>query len=114
MGTTDDIPFDTLEDYYDQAPDQYHVIGYLEIIAKTPKAILFQNGVGSFWLPKSIITVNKKEKTVDVPVWCDWQYVDKVPPSHPYPDGVINGKQSNKRRKAKGRKANANSRKHKT
>ena len=114
MSASDYIPYDCYEDLYDDGPENYHVIGYLEIIARTPKAILFQNGVGSFWLPRSIITVNKKAKTVDVPVWCDWKYIDKAPPPHPNPDGETNGKRSNKRSNKKSRKAHTNSRKHKT
>ena len=88
MGMMDDIgmSWDSWEDAYDGLPENYHVVPYLEIVARTKKAILFQNENGSFWLPKSIITVNKKAKTVDVPVWCDWKYIDTIP-AHPNPRG---------------------------
>ena len=73
--------------WYDKEDLEPDIISFIEIVAQTKKAVLFCNKNGSFWLPKSIIEINKKEKFVQVPVWCNWNYIDDKPPKHPNPKG---------------------------
>jgi hypothetical protein len=74
--------YDNWPDYNDQEAEP-DIISFIEIVARTKKAVLFRNKNGSFWLPKSIIDIDEGEKIVSVPVWCDWNYIDDKPPKHP-------------------------------
>ena len=86
MAAEDWIDWFDWDDYdcYGGPPPPDKTIKYNQIIARTEKAIMFEDDTGSFWMPKSVIKINRFKKTVIIQGWVTPKihYMERKPPEY--------------------------------